>query len=85
MYRISRSIAKEWPCLAGLLSISVGERDGINISHNLYPDPKSKAEKTLSLYNSRNTFSRNELATYLKEIRLHDLSDKVKLGSLRAL
>ena len=49
----------------------------------MYPRETSEAEKMLELYNSREDFSRMELAFRLEEMQLCDLKDQVINGTLR--
>ena len=47
------------------------------------PRPDQKAAKVLEMINNRSSFSRKELAHYLKEMHREDLADEVLHGTSR--
>ena len=57
--------------------------EDIRTNNTMCPRETSEAEKMLELYNSREDFSRMELAFRLEEMQLCDLKDQVINGTLR--
>ena len=84
LYRISRRIVVNWESLAGLLDIAAEDRDIIR-TDDKYNDVRSRAEKMLSIFNRSEDFSREKLASCLKEIGRLDLMEPILNGKWRNL
>ena len=83
LYRLSRRLV-DWDSLAGLLDISVADRNNVR-SCDKYDDDRSRAQEILSIFNRREDFSREKLACCLKEIQQIDLMEPVLRGDWRSL
>ena len=80
--KLGGGIADSWYTLAGLLNISFAERNVIR-NNVLYHDNRSRAEKIIWMFNNREDFSRQKLASFLKEISLPQLVNPIITGEWR--
>ena len=83
-YRLSRKIGRDWECLASLMDIATEDRENIQ-SNSMYTDNRAKAEKVLSIFNNKKSFSREKLLECLRELKKFDLVSPVTTGQWRIL
>ena len=82
--KVRLHFSADWELLAGLMGVSSAERDDIRNSTS-YHDNRAKAEKILWIINCRESFSRKDLADFLKEIKKEEWVEPILTGKLRSL
>lgn len=85
MFRLSQRIAVHWDRLAGLVGVTRAVRDDIRYSNGGYYDNCARAEKILSIINSRRNFLREDLACCLREIGQNEWIEPILSGNWRGL
>ena len=85
MFRLSLRITVNWDKLAGLMKVNSATRDDIRCNNAVYDDSRARAEKILSIFNRGESFSRKELADFLKEIGQEEWLEKILTGKWRIL
>ena len=73
---LSRAVGMDWDGLAGLMNIQYRVREEINFDTK-YPSFSCKAEEIFALFNNVECFGRCSLQKFFKELRRHDLEEKM--------
>ena len=67
------------------MGITSTERDDIRYNIGVYHDNRARAEKILWIFNCRESFSRDKLADFLKEIEKAEWIEPILTGKFRNL
>ncbi|XP_028404330.1 uncharacterized protein LOC114526973 isoform X2 [Dendronephthya gigantea] len=84
MLRLSLRIGVHWDILASLMDIKSVAKNVIRFNFSVYHDDCARAEKILSIFNRRESFSREYLARCLGEIGQVQWIEPIFLGTWRS-